>query len=463
MNQLKSSLDTDSAETPRSPVASVVIRVTRRSLARVSSVVRPRPQEPSFANGRDAVDDLLGRYQLRALQRQAALRFGFVFAAIAEFLLFPPRVHTHATEVILVLYTAYAVAMLALAWQKETLRHVALAVPVVDLPALALFLVVPGYYHDPEWNNPFTSDWLLMIVIMSAFQLRPIVTAVTGVFATAFYGTVSAVGHLHDSRGLHYTIGHTLSVALVSLASVLLSRIQQERVRHIADLAHGRASMLATTLSIIERDRRYLAESLHDGPLQSVLAARLDVGEVAEIRSHEALTRADEALRDAARQLRSSVTELHPSVLDRSGLEQALDDLASRAGQRGKFTTQVICTAPSAGADIDRLFYNCAREFLTNVVKHAQAENVVVRFELDGEVARLSVTDDGIGLPTTILEERAAQGHIGIASQQLRLQEVGGTLTISPNNPTGTVVEAFLPVREQAKNSQSSATNEKTV
>ncbi|MEV6681600.1 sensor histidine kinase [Streptomyces erythrochromogenes] len=419
-------------------------RRTDRVRAGLRRTLRPGTDEPSAMNGHGAISDLLATYQLRALQRQGVLRLGLVFAGTAEFLLFPPAVNAAASYTVLALYAVYAVVVLAFSWNDATPRHVEWAVPVVDLPVLAVLLTLPGGYSDPDWNNPFTSDWLLMVVIMSAFQLRSLVTAVTGVLATAFYAVMSTVGHLQDGS-FHYTFGHTLTIALVSLAAVFLSRIQQGRVRRIADLAHGRASMLAITMSIMERDRRDLAETLHDGPLQNVLAARLDVDEASEAGPSEALRRADEVLQDAARQLRSSVTELHPSVLDQAGLRQALDDLAAKWAERGKFTVEVNCNVSSAGPETDRLLYNCAREFLTNVVKHARARHVEVRFEVDAAEVRLSVSDDGVGLPPKLLEERVAQGHIGMASQQLRLEEAGGTLTVTANVPTGTRVEVRLP------------------
>lgn len=424
----------------------------RRAQDGLWGLFRPRVDVAPFSDEEgDAVASLLSRYQLRALHLQAVLRLGLVVAASAEFFLFPPRMNEGATAAVLVLYAVYALVMLAISWRRNVVQHVAWLVPVVDLPALALLLSMPGNYNEPQWSNPFTSDWLLMVIIMSAFQLRPEVTAVTGAAATVFYGLATTVGQPHDALSLHHALGHTLTLALVSLAALLLSRIQQQHASNISELAHDRAVMLATTLSIMERDRRDLAESLHDGPLQSVLAARLDVDEATnEPHPHSALVRADEALRDAARQLRSSVTELHPSVLDRTGLEQALTDLARRAGERGKFTVQVICSAPTAGAEADRVLYNCAREFLTNVVKHAQARHVVVRFETDGVRAMLLIADDGIGLPPHVLEERVAQGHIGIASQQLRLQEIGGTLRVGRNTPTGTVVRVSFPVSEDS-------------
>ncbi|MFE3762357.1 sensor histidine kinase [Streptomyces sp. NPDC059104] len=137
-------------------------------------------------------------------------------------------------------------------------------------------------------------------------------------------------------------------------------------------------------------------------------------------------------------------------MLERAGLEQALRDLAQQCAQRGKFTADVACDTASAGHDADRLLYGCAREFLTNVVKHAGASRLAVRFGVAGDEADLSVADDGAGLPAGVLHERLSQGHIGLAAQRLRPEEAGGSLTIRANVPTGTVVRVRVPVRAPA-------------
>ncbi|MFE9565977.1 sensor histidine kinase [Streptomyces sp. NPDC006487] len=401
-------------------------------------------------DGQDALTHVFAVYQGKALRLQAILRLVLSLAAAIEVYFYPHELNDILTLLIICLYVAYSAVLLVLIWRDVPLRAVEWSVPFVDLPVRALLLSISGAYSDPEWSNPFTSGWLLMIVIISAFQLRPIVTATTACIAVVFYFSASLVGHLHAAPNLGLTVGNTITIALVSVSSVLISHIQQSRARSISRLAHRRASMLATTMSLVDRDRRDLAEALHDGPLQSVLSARLDIDEVAQYRQHNALERADVALQDAARQLRSSVTELHPSVLETAGLQQALRDLAQNCAQRGKFTVDVTCETDSAGHDADRLLYSCSRELLTNIVKHAGASHVTVYFGIVGKEAALSVADNGAGLPAEVLHERLSQGHIGLAAQRLRLEEAGGSLTIQGNVPTGTIIQVRVPVRTLA-------------
>ena len=98
----------------------------------------------------------------------------------------------------------------------------------------------------------------------------------------------------------------------VSLGSIALSRIQRSRVMEIATLAIARAGLLAELTDVEERERRQLSEALHDGALQYVLAARMDLEDVRD-GDPEAVERVDHALTTSAGLLRRTVSELHPA------------------------------------------------------------------------------------------------------------------------------------------------------
>jgi two-component system NarL family sensor kinase len=201
-----------------------------------------------------------------------------------------------------------------------------------------------------------------------------------------------------------------------------------------------------------ERERRDLSDRLHDGALQYVLAARLDLDDlrVADARSaadaDEAVDRIDHALGESSRMLRSTVSELHPAVLDHAGLAKAVRELAA-ATARVELTIEVDADGWPDGVrtPVDALLFGAAREFLGNVVKHADARYARVSLDLDGASARLVVGDDGHGLVEQVRRDRLDEGHIGLASQTLRVEAAGGTLTVE-GNASGTVVTVVVPV-----------------
>src|SRR5207248_2733633 len=143
--------------------------------------------------------------------------------------------------------------------------------------------------------------------------------------------------------------------------------------------AVDREQLLAQALAAETRERRALAEGLHDGAIQSLLAARHDLEEAAvRAPGADALERADGALLDVVRQLRSAIFELHPHVLEEAGLEAAVRQVAETAARRGDFAlTLELDSVPHRG-ERDRLLFSVARELLSNVVRHADSSKVIV-------------------------------------------------------------------------------------
>ena len=88
-----------------------------------------------------------------------------------------------------------------------------------------------------------------------------------------------------------------------------------------------RRQLVAEAMQADERERPQLAEHLHDGPLQNVLAARLDSTKPVSETPTRARLVVESALRETAAQLRSTVTTLHPQVLAQLGLTAALREL----------------------------------------------------------------------------------------------------------------------------------------
>jgi two-component system NarL family sensor kinase len=225
---------------------------------------------------------------------------------------------------------------------------------------------------------------------------------------------------------------------------VALSWIQQSNSRTIANLAQERTRLLEEVIGLEKRERQTLSERLHDGALQYVLASRREMEEVRE-GSGEAMDRVDSALAESSRLLRDVVRELHPEVLARAGLKAAITSLADGIASRTNLAVHFESDRwpDDLRTDADHLLYSAAREFSTNAIKHAQAENL--RFTLqwaDGR-AMLCIADDGVGIPPERLALSVEKGHIGFASIRAKVLAGGGALEI--RSSAGTEIAISLP------------------
>jgi signal transduction histidine kinase len=81
------------------------------------------------------------------------------------------------------------------------------------------------------------------------------------------------------------------------------------------------------------------------------------------------------------------------------------------------------------------------QEALTNIAKHAQADNAMVDVASDGARVAVEVSDDGKGF-----DARAATGGFGLAGMRERVQLSGGQLSVTRGTAKGTTVRAVIPV-----------------
>jgi two-component system NarL family sensor kinase len=290
-----------------------------------------------------------------------------------------------------------------------------------------------------------------LLPIIAAAQLSPLVCGVVSTLAVVTYLATSAATHHDGTEPWSALALRTGLLGVLGLGCVLLSLVQRHRVLAISALATDRSRLVDELVDVEDRERQDLAEHLHDGALQYVLAARHDLEDVAA--DSVAADRVHHALGEAVRMLRSTLTQLHPVVLQEAGLLPALRDLSQDVARRGQLDVQLVADgwADATRTPVDQLLLGTARELLTNVVKHADAGSVVVDLSQQvlpdrRRIARLVVTDDGNGLAAEDLGDRLRAGHLGLASRRIHVEAVGGRLDIGPALPNGTRVEVVLPL-----------------
>jgi len=235
-------------------------------------------------------------------------------------------------------------------------------------------------------------------------------------------------------------------LALLCLCSYTVSRTQQRRLASIAELTASRSLLLADVMTAEERERRRIAEALHDGALQTVLAAKQDLREAIRANGDTSgVERASELLVDVSRDLRQVTRELHPSVLDEAGLAEAVQTLADSFSERTGVPVDCSIDYPRRHPD-DVTIYGVTRELLNNVARHANAHRVELALSDGGDVVTLDVRDDGVGMDPSIVSKRLSEGHIGVASHRARIETLGGTVEFEPVEH-GTSVQVLLPIR----------------
>ena len=342
-----------------------------------------------------------------------------------------------AFVVVLALFTAYAVTMLALSIRAEQ-RLPGTLQAIADLVWIAALVWVSG-----GADSPLRFAFYVMPVA-AAVRLSPPVTALWLGLALAAYLLV-AVPHPDTdlSDDVDAIVEQSLALLWVGAGAVMLSAYIARREQSLAALADARRLLVRQALDAEARERRRLAEALHDQAIQNVLVARQEVGDAARD-VPGALERAREALDQTSAQLREEVFAMHPLGLERAGLAAALRSYADVASARGGFTAEVAVDDDAAGAH-EELVLATARELLTNAAKHAGARSVTVRVAAEPGIVRLTVADDGAGLTHQRVEHALAEGHIGLAAATERVRALGGDVAIESEPGGGTIIDVVLP------------------
>ena len=339
---------------------------------------------------------------------------------------------------VLAAYTVSALVWVVIAVRGHAWPWAAPVATAVDILAVLALCVAYG---------PPAADLLpvlFLLPISVAFEDRPGVTAILGIFAAAGYlGVWMFYSKRDDALGmpnevyLYFGLFLWLAAATTALCFVLTRR--SARVNALLDV---RRRLVSESMSADDRHNRELAEQLHDGPLQNLLAARLELDEVRERHADPALDAVESALHDTTTRLRTTVTALHPQVLAELGLAAALRELVRQYEHRFAIEADLeeVGRPPSQS-----VLYRAARELLANAHKHAQATAVRIQLARAGERIDLAVSDDGVGFDSGRLDRCVAEGHIGLASLIVRIDSMGGSMEVDSAVGRGTRVSVTVP------------------
>jgi two-component system sensor histidine kinase UhpB len=268
-------------------------------------------------------------------------------------------------------------------------------------------------------------------------------------------------------KALHNIEAGDYSRKLPPFSTLEFNRIAWAINHMTQELAKTREENRALTqhsLAIQEDERQHLAQELHDEFGQSLTAIK--VMSVTAARRNVDITDISTAIVASCDHLmgllRSMMQQLHPLILSELGLKATLEDMVNRWLERHpQLSLQIEC-----GVEVDSLepsisiqLFRVIQECLTNVLRHAEANTVVVQLQiLDpdfahadnlsrqpenpvGKVLLLNVKDDGHGCELT-----AVQHGFGLRGMQERIRSLGGELQIVSTPGTGMLVNAWVPL-----------------
>lgn len=198
------------------------------------------------------------------------------------------------------------------------------------------------------------------------------------------------------------------------------------------------------------RERERIARDLHDGIIQDIYGATLQLEDVAEdvidAAAQGRLLAIAEQLRAVIGDVRTYIQGLRARELQGRLLAEGIAELVRDAGARGELQAELrvegtLYRVPDEQANT---VLQIAREALSNAIKHAQATSVRARLSYEREGVTLSIADNGRGFDPAA---GSSQGHFGLQNLRSRAEEIGGCLAVISAPGAGATITAFIPAR----------------
>ncbi|MBK9603560.1 MAG: sensor histidine kinase [Anaerolineales bacterium] len=306
------------------------------------------------------------------------------------------------------------------------------------------------------WLDPFTW-WLGFTYFGQMFGLLPLRAVMPGTaIVTILIALITSDWNLRQIP-LGAVIGFTfqwLGGMTIFLFISGIIRTSGERAKLIAkleaaqkelELAHQRDTELAT---LQERER--LARDLHDslGHALVALSVQLEaIQRLYKVDPERASAQVDELktlTRASMDDLRRSLAGLRAPGLGERRLSEALQTLSVDTGQRAhlEITCYVAEGANQLSPTQAETLWRVAQEALANIERHSSARTAELQLEIESNSAKLSIKDDGLGLPH---DAEKQPGHYGLRGMRERVEGLGGTLTLTGNG-NGSCVDVKLPI-----------------
>lgn len=233
-----------------------------------------------------------------------------------------------------------------------------------------------------------------------------------------------------------------LSAPMPKADSAEVARLDAAFDRMVARLEAERRESGRAAIQAQERERRRIAQDLHDEVNQALTAVSLRLQasiEHAPPELRRELTETKRLSRRAMEELLTLARQLRPAVLDDHGMLPALHsqvrDFGDQTGIHANFNARG--TMPKLTPEQQLVIYRVTQESLSNIAQHAQARRVDVELSFVGRTV-LRISDDGRGFAAT------RNGGLGLSGMRERALLADGQLSIWSGEGQGTHVELTI-------------------
>ncbi|MCP1497213.1 signal transduction histidine kinase [Pseudomonas migulae] len=255
--------------------------------------------------------------------------------------------------------------------------------------------------------------------------------------------TCSALGSLAI-----YSLSTRLPLSLLLLNMAALACVLAQYCLSRKSIKFEPQELADRLLKVQENERHRLSRELHDDIGQLLTAAKLQ-SEWLKRRMPEELQDQCSTLCDTLEETLTKVRDvsaiLNPRQLTSLGLEASLRAHLLKTLGNTPVHWSLECHSRLTGIPEEMAVaaFRITQEAVTNILRHAEAKNLLVRLQRQPQGLTLLISDDGLGFaPAT---DPGREGQRGMAGMSERIDQLGGTLRVTSEPGKGTQIEALFP------------------
>lgn len=249
-------------------------------------------------------------------------------------------------------------------------------------------------------------------------------------------------------------IGSVIALALLlAIVGLLFYRKKQvERKAELdAEIAAQKEIRTKAILEAEEKERRRIAQDLHDGVGQLLSAAKLNLSNLdakfpaknadQEAAMHNALSLLD----DSVKEVRTVSHNMMPNTLIKLGLASAIREFITKLGNAPtlKVDLEIVGLDNRVDNQVETVLYRVIQEIVNNIIKHAKASQISMQLVRHETELNVMIEDNGVGFDTSGINDFEGLGLKGIKT---RIELLNGTVHFDSAIGRGTTVIIDVPV-----------------
>jgi signal transduction histidine kinase len=248
----------------------------------------------------------------------------------------------------------------------------------------------------------------------------------------------------------------SLIFVFLTISIVLVVYKYQKRRRihkiNILDLkSEHENEILKAQIKIQEQTFQHIANEIHDNIGQKLSFAKLQLNMMQDFynkHQQEIIQEIADVITESLSDLRNLSRSLSLDFITSNGFIKAVENEIEKLNKSGLYQFKLIIQGDSLFLELDKelMLFRIVQESLNNIVKHAQAKQILIKLHYTTNNLLVSIEDDGIGFDVN----NKSNGS-GLTNISKRAQSIGGLATINSSKSTGTTIQINIPIYEPQK------------